>query len=201
MAFGSRVVSRSIVDDRTKAKRIAEALLRSEELWVRSRQPFYFYSGLIKAVAAFEGREVTARPLPFLHHVRFATPERLDQWSKERAPIDVGKIIEFQEQFSAGPISVRFELREYEISWSFGPKTTAEYSILVGSESGLYYIRSDSFPAQGRVMLSRSSGGESGRIFLRVFYPRGDGGFIVAPELSLSLPSVSVAETSIGVRH
>jgi len=198
MAFASRAVSRSIVEDHTKAKRFADELLQSKKPWVRSRQPFYFYSGLIKAVAAFEGRDLAARPLPPLYNARFATPERLDQWSKERAPIDVGRIIRFQERFSTGPISVRFELRDYEMSWTFGPATTAEYCVLLGSESGLYYIRGDSVPARGRIMLSRMSGGETGRVVLRVLYSRGDGRFVVAPELSLSLPSVSVAEASTG---
>jgi hypothetical protein len=198
MAFESRAVSRSILDDRRKAKRYADELLESKKPWIRSRQPFYFYSGIIKAVAAFEGRDLPARPLPPLYNAKFATPERLRQWSEEQAPIDVDGIIDFQERFAAGPISARFELQDYEMSWSFGPMTTAEYSVLFGSESGLYYIRGASVPASGRIMLSRISGGDSGRIFLRVFYPRGEGDFVVAPELSLSLPSVSAVEVSTG---
>jgi hypothetical protein len=179
-------ISAAVKSERLKAKETAATFISSEQRYLHAEQPSWFYEGLRNIYRDFFGREITTLLVPPEGFLRYASPERLREIRDSGIDIPYDEIIQSLKGFRKGPLTVRITIEDYKLTWDFGPRKDATYTLLRSLTSGLYYNSSD-LRSTGNYMLGKGSE-TPGIVYIRIFYRSEGGEEVISPEFELTIP-------------
>lgn len=179
-------ISGTMRHERLAAQKTADLFVHSQRRYMESDQPAWFYQGLRDIYKDFFGREIKTQIVPPEAFLKYADPEKLAEMKASGIKIPYDNIREYQKKLRPGPLTVRITLKDYKLTWDFGPRKDVTYTLLRGLTSGLYYNSSD-LRSTGSYMLGKGSE-TSGPVYIRIFYRFDGGDEVVSPEFKLEIP-------------
>lgn len=187
-------IIQSMLDQSSSAKKTATEFVYSGKTFIKSEQPSWFYAGLRNINRDFFGKTIKTQLVPPDNFLRYSAPERLEDMRDAGIDIPYAEILKRQKDFRDGPIDIRMNLDNYELSWDFGPHKDRTYTALRSSVSGLYYNSSELRSTGKYVLAEGSAAGAQETTYIRVLYRSDEGEEVISPEFGLRIPSIQKIE-------